>query len=249
MTEFKVGDKVTHPHYDEMGEIKYGPYQKAGTYLTGYYLVDFGDDTCRELRGACLSAIPEPPKFAVGDKVTPHDGTPGRIVAGPFVSRGWSGEFWVVEGDDAKHNTHGTDYLTKVVDPEPIKVGDRVRVVRAKYAEERHGQVGTVTSTTEDYRAWCGDPHKYDVKFTDGNSVYAAEVERVTDENAYEYSGVVYDLTAKYRDREGDVWRFARVDGAVRGTCDEDGEARVRSYHATLERVVQDWAPLTRVTD
>ncbi|MFJ9408610.1 phiSA1p31-related protein [Streptomyces sp. NPDC101393] len=99
MTEFKVGDKVEHSHYGA-GEVKYGPYEKLGTTLTGYYLVEFGyTDKCLGVHGANLTPAPA---FKVGDKVT-HRLFPGpfTVHSGPFpYSDGAEGAFYVIEKPD-----------------------------------------------------------------------------------------------------------------------------------------------------
>jgi hypothetical protein len=58
----------------------------------------------------------------------------------------------------------------------------------------------------------------------------------------FEYDGVVYDLTAGYRDRDGDVWRFTTPDADnPRMTCDALIEDRA------LPHVERAWGPLTRI--
>ncbi|MFG3014356.1 hypothetical protein ACGFZB_28835 [Streptomyces cinerochromogenes] len=65
--------------------------------------------------------------------------------------------------------------------PEPVKVGDRVRIVRATYADHTHGREGVVTSTSETWRNIYGDQHPYIVRLDgyDGDTVHVAELERV----------------------------------------------------------------------
>lgn len=248
MTErFEVGQKVRHDSHGEV-EVTYGPF--VGAFGGTRYLIR--TDSGREVTVSphTLAAIPEPPKFAIGDKVTAV-GSEGALVAGPFVSK-WTGTtFWVVEHADGRYSAPLEEALTKAAD-EPIKVGDRVRVVKDSdgyRAGEYVGLVGVVAEITP------SDDLPYKVRFGDGsgehgNSVngywFCAEVERITDEDTYEYAGVTYDLRARYRDREGDVWTFKRwTDGEVRGTW----VGTINDYSARLGEVVTDFGPLTRVTD
>jgi hypothetical protein len=243
---FEVGQKVRVSGVAE-GEITYGPFPSTYGTFTGY-VVRTGE-TERLQRERDLSAIPETPKFAIGDVVTVRTrGARATVEYGPFDDR----DVYVVklvdeptDSDDARTFTALASVLK--ADTE-IKVGDRVRVVKDDpeiRTGEYVGEIGTVMDVGNALR----DDLNYRIKLPLGRAWWVAEVERVTDEDTYTYDGVTYDLSGQYRDREGDVWRFARIDGTVRGTCDEDGDAPVRVYHATLERIVDDWAPLTRVND
>lgn len=244
MTEtFEVGQKVRRSSGAD-GEIKYGPYQKAGTYLTNYYLVDFGDDTCRELRGVFLSAIPETPKFSVGDVVTlaTRRGAKATVEYGPFDDR----DVYLVklvdapaDEDEVRTFTAMAHVMTPV--PAPTKVGDKVRVLRnyADGASVHAGDVFTVAEVEPDGRI-----------ITDGRG-YAnrwyftpESVERVDDETTYTHAGMTYDLSAKYKDRDGDVWQFARIGGEVRGNYTNRS---VEAWDDTLAEVVRSYGPLTRV--
>jgi hypothetical protein len=96
MTNFKVGDKVEHNHYGA-GEIKYGPYEKLRTTLTGYYLVEFGNTgRCLDVRDVHLTPAPA---FKVGDKVVYRlFGGTFTVHSGPFpYSDGDEGVFYVIE--------------------------------------------------------------------------------------------------------------------------------------------------------
>lgn len=64
------------------------------------------------------------------------------------------------------------------------QVGDRVRVLYAKYRRRYHGVIGTVVSTTDAWQPMSGPVHPYRVKI-DGEDydVWAAEVE-ILDEPA-----------------------------------------------------------------
>jgi hypothetical protein len=62
--------------------------------------------------------------------------------------------------------------------------------------------------------------------------------------DTYTYEGVVYGLSAAYRDREGDVWRFTghNTVNYMPGMECEDG-----SIAEDLGTIVDTWGPLTRV--
>ncbi|MFF3140416.1 phiSA1p31-related protein [Streptomyces sp. NPDC057927] len=242
MTEtFEVGQKVQHDVRGEL-EVTYGPFR--GLYVHTAYLAKGANDTEILVKADALSAIPEPPKFAVGDKVTStaaFRGEEGTLVAGPFAASYGVNDFWVMEVD-GKHQAPVEATLTKVTES-AIKVGDRVRVLAASYADDDHGKVGTALGVNS-REEFDGIRHPFYVDLGDGNTVYASAVERVEDENAYTYNGVTYDLSAKYRDKDGDVWEFTRfgvlITGAMNGTPANDA-------HRTLDSVVDAYGPLTRV--
>ncbi|MFI9123828.1 hypothetical protein ACIGW0_31305 [Streptomyces bikiniensis] len=81
-----------------------------------------------------------------------------------------------------------------------VKVGDRVRVIRAEYAECTHGSTGEVT-TVDAPNTYGGVAHPYRVRLdnTHRNHVYAAEVESISEE-AEEPSGrrIPYDRDQTY---------------------------------------------------
>ncbi|MEV5319128.1 phiSA1p31-related protein [Streptomyces sp. NPDC052687] len=182
MTEtFEVGQKV-RIHGDVEAEVTYGPFRSTyGTY-TGY-VVRIGEME-RLAREGDLTAIPEAPKFSVGDKVAVHGRPEGTLVAGPYTGHFDDVAFWVVEHSNGGHTTPSEGVLSKVV-------------------------------------------------------------ERVTDEDVYEYGGVIYDLAAKYRDQDGDVWRFERQsNGKIRGTY---FSRDVSQYDDELSFVVAEYGPLTKI--
>lgn len=111
---FEVGQKVRTDDGED-GEITYGPFSSTyGTY-TGYVVrTDAGE---RLQRAHDLVAIPEPPAFAVGDKVRTASGLVGVVDGGPFRARHTSGAvFWAVADEDGMHVTPFETALTKVVD-------------------------------------------------------------------------------------------------------------------------------------
>ncbi|MEU7243381.1 phiSA1p31-related protein [Streptomyces sparsogenes] len=234
---FAIGDKVTHD--GKSATIEGGPH----TGYSEWYAVK-GDDGKVYPVGADRLTVAS--GFAIGDEVETAAGYRAKVVAGPFVNRYGDGDdrFWVLEDEDGKHSAPHEYALTKV-EPEPIKVGDRVRVVLATHAEKRHGSVGVVTNVSADWKPYDGPVHQYEVEFNDGDEIYAATVEKVTDDpNLHTYNGVTYDLSAEYRDKDGDIWRFARVGDEVRG---EWGTYHITETSYTLEDVADRFGPLTRV--
>ncbi|MEU3285611.1 phiSA1p31-related protein [Streptomyces longwoodensis] len=256
MTEtFEVGQKVTI-HGDVRAEVTYGPFRSTyGTY-TGY-VVRIGE-TERLQRAGDLSAIPEPPRFSIGDKVRAGltEKYAGTIIAGPFISRHGDGPFFIVEDEDGKHGFPTESVMTKVEDPEPVKAGDRVRVVKDSDGHRSGqfvGRVGVLERISE-YETELPNL----VRFGDGKGLHGADngrwwcaqVERVEDEDTYTHDGVVYDLSARYRDTDGDYWTFKLVDGTVRGHCagsDRDTSAYIGEYSDTLDEAVSSYGPLVRV--
>nr|WP_159059622.1 phiSA1p31-related protein [Streptomyces antibioticus] len=196
-----------------------------------------------------LSAIPETPTFAVGDVVTlaTRSGAKATVEYGPFDNR----DVYVVKlldppanPDDPQTFTAMAHAMTKVV--EPVKVGDRVRVVKGDDTTKFVGQVGVLKQDDE------GDRLRYLVEFGDGSGYHGDPngqwwcqvVERVEDENTYTHDGVTYDLTATYNDRDNEPWTFKRFGDEVRGGCNGYQPSTVTE---PLENVVALFGPLTRV--
>lgn len=238
MTEFKVGDKVRHSMYGE-AEIVLGPVDFS--MVRGGYVVKHEHGTHRVSTASALSAVPEPPKFAIGDTVTYTYGTGGKIVAGPFQSEYHDDPIWVVEKPNGTHMTPTETSLRKVAPG--IKVGDRARIMAATYAEETRGKVGTVEEVDSRER-FDGIDHPYLVRLAPHFPIYASEVELVEDANTYTHDGVTYDLTASYRDQGGCVWSFTgkRIGGVPTVTC----SGRTDNPD-TIASIADDFGPLTRV--
>jgi hypothetical protein len=235
--------------------VEYGPFDDRDVYVVK--MVDEPTDPDAAQTFTALASVMKPaPKFAVEDKVTSHafQGQESVIVAGPFMNRFRASTFWVVERE-GKHASLPEYTLTKVTVPEPTKIGDRVRVV---YDSDgyRSGQYVGLVGVLE--RVIENDELRYLVRFGDGSAThgdklngrwYCKEVERDEgDANTHEYNGVTYDLSAKYEDVEGDVWRLKRVGDVVRARLNDDGEAPTAESFS-LEYVANRWAPLTRVED
>ncbi|PPS86451.1 phiSA1p31-related protein [Streptomyces sp. MH60] len=251
MTErFEVGQKVRHDGRGEV-EIAYGPF--TNTFGATRYVIRLGDGRETYTGPDSISAIPAPPAFAVGDEVKYEYGGGGKLVAGPFKSEHHDEPIWVVEKPNGTHMTPTQNSLTRVEAPS-VKVGDRVRVVEDDPTYRTGEYVGKVGVLTADYSSNEYDHAPYVVQFGDGTGSHGTSngkwcvkaVEPITDEDTYEYNGVVYDLTATYRDREGDSLRIKLVNGVPRvawfdNTPDE--------YDDTLSEALAQYGPLTRVTD
>ncbi|MDX2575928.1 phiSA1p31-related protein [Streptomyces scabiei] len=249
---FEVGQKVKHVTRG-VGEVKFGPYRAAFDPVA--YLVEFDDRRAWMVSPDRISAIPEPPKFAVGDVVTltTRPGLLATVEYGPFDDR----DVYVVrlvdeptDPGDVRTFTALASAMTAKVDLGPIKVGDRVRVTDddGGGANRFVGMVGTVKELHG-----SGALLPYLVEFGDGRGRHGdlngrwncLTVERVEDESAHTHNGVTYDLTSKYRDRDGDVWHFARfgdtVVGGIRRTPTSVDDGDPFSFAA-------GYGPLTRVT-
>ncbi|MFB7823840.1 phiSA1p31-related protein [Streptomyces hydrogenans] len=240
---FKVGDKVRHESYGDV-EITYGPY--PGEFSDARFLVRGEDGRERVAVPERMTAIP---KFVVGDKVHAAYGSGGTLVSGPFKSAHHEEAIWVVEKADGTHVFPTAGVLTKV-EPEPardIKVGDRVRVTDDDCGGRRFGgRIGTVKTI---HRA--GTLLPYLVEFGDGrghhgdpNGRWNCRTVELLDETAdtYTHDGVTYDLSARYRDRDGDPWQFKRLGDRVTGACGAEPE----DDSWTLGYIVERYGPLTR---
>jgi hypothetical protein len=251
---FEVGQKVQYGGEDVT--VTYGPYTSPLGFTR--YIVRLEDGSETNVRDVQLDAIPETPKFSIGDVVSlaTRVGTKATVEYGPFDDR----EVYVVklvdESTDPDENrtfTAMAHVMTKV--DEPIKVGDRVRVLKDDPDSKPgvfNGRTGTLTRTNE------GGDLPYQVRLDDPSGLpswtaglwWVTNVERVEDENTHTHDGVMYDLTTRYRDTDGDWWTFKRIDGIVRGYCDEqdrDMSEHVSASSFTLEHVVRMYGPLTRI--
>ncbi|MDH6625766.1 hypothetical protein M2271_003577 [Streptomyces sp. LBL] len=249
---FKIGEEVILTLRGSRATVEYGPFDDRDVYVVR--LVDAPSDPDAVRTFTSLSSVMrKAPAFAVGDRVTStvsFRGESATLVAGPFVGRFSDVPFWVMERD-GKHATPRESTLTKVDTLEPLKVGDRVRVTDDDGGGRNrfNGKVGTVKELDD------GSFLPYLVQFGDGRGRHGdvngqwhcKAVERVEDENTYTHNGVTYDLSAKYRDRDGDVWRMKRVGAVVRARTDGTGNPTEDSL--SLAHVAERWGPLTRVTD
>jgi hypothetical protein len=216
---FKVGDKVQAFNHTP-GVISYGPAKSAfGRY--DMYGVTEADGTERVFQSGDLKAAPVLPTFTVGDVVTlrTRAGARATVEYGPFDDR----DVYVVRLVDAPDGDDNPRTFTALADvmervPALVPVGTRVRIVRAKWAEETHGKIGVVASNTDDWRADDDDLHPYTVRLGNTNTVHVAELTPVDEpDQAWAYDGVTYAPDVDYTDNDGDPWRFAVVAGELRG--------------------------------
>lgn len=246
MTEFKVGDRVTA--FDSArGEITYGPVHSTfRTFMAYAVKVDEGGEVLYKTSDLSREA----PAFSVGDKVTStvsFRGEPGTIVAGPFDASHGTGNFWVMERD-GKHQAPGESTLTKVPDsaPEPIEVGDMVRVLKdgADGAAVRSGDLFVTTRVNVWGVNTVGSGLGGEWHFV------RKSVEKADPDSYAVHDGVVYDLAAEYHDSDTDnpgpgVWHFERLpDGKVRGARDGGTVGRLSPQ---LDGVVEMFGPLTKI--
>ncbi|MEW1551393.1 phiSA1p31-related protein [Streptomyces tsukubensis] len=92
--------------------------------------------------------------------------------------------------------------------------------------------------------------HRFRVR-VEGRStwLWAAEVERIADASAdtYTHDGATYDLSARYKDKDGDIWRFRRcADGTTEGQLSAWDTDRWSSAYS-LAYVASRYGPLTRI--
>ncbi|MEU7039814.1 phiSA1p31-related protein [Streptomyces varsoviensis] len=240
--EFKVGDKATHATYGDV-ELVFGPVDFAT--MVGW-LVKRSSGVHALASSDALSPVAT---FKVGDVVEYAYGpVRGKLIAGPFTSERHGEPIWVVEKPNGKHFTPTQNALRKV-EPDPIRIGDRVRILSATYAESSIGRVGEVLEVGRS-KEFGGVVHPYYVRFS-GNgagAIFASAVEKVVDDAAdtFVHDGVTYELGAEYEDKDGDVWKFACVDGVIRGNWGGCRE-RVDEHGALFDSAVENYGPFTRI--
>lgn len=138
MSEFKVGDKVTHSDYGE-GEIKYGPFD--ATFGEGKYLAAFAGGKHATVGTDFLTLRPA---FKVGDKVIgTFVGGTMTVKAGPYSN----GEgAWYTVSDESGFYPEKEANLKPLISPTPLAVGDSIRILEDDhaYATVYRGDVFTV---------------------------------------------------------------------------------------------------------
>ncbi|MEO3974401.1 phiSA1p31-related protein [Streptomyces sp. CAU 1734] len=242
MTGFKVGDRVQA--LTRRGVVTYGPVSSTFSLYTAYAVQVDGDEE-RLYRETDLSAA----LFAVGDRLKDSTGKTYEVIGGPYTAR--VGIPWYAVKDDAGYEMSTAalgplEFVTEETAP-TIAVGDRVRIVRAKNAESRHGYEGVVTSVKGQFRAERGDRHPFDVRLDDGDVVHCAEVEKV-ESRSFTHGGVTYLPDTDYRDRDGDIWRFALVDGEMWGSHSDSRYSDANPIDGwRLAYAVDNYGPLTQV--
>ncbi|MFG2292022.1 phiSA1p31-related protein [Streptomyces sp. NPDC048603] len=174
--------------------------------------------------------------YKVGDEVRFRD-APGTVDQGPYESAGLRGTVCVVlmtGGPD-----EGRALAVKVSELEPASVvfakGDRVRVGR-----DGDAFIVEAGPYAGHHGPWYALRDRDDKVFPSaGTSPILTLVSRGA---MCEHEGVTYDLTARYRDRDGDVWRFERQpDGSVLGA---HGSGAITPYSDSLSYAVSVYGPL-----
>ncbi|MBT2412673.1 phiSA1p31-related protein [Streptomyces sp. ISL-12] len=241
---FKVGDKVKHRTFGA-GQIAFGPYMAMGS--VERYLMKAEDGTHYT---TAPDSMKPAAKFEVGDKVTSIGGAAYIIEAGPFFT-GYGAEWYAVRGEEGGVYNSNAGSLEAAA-PEPadkaLKPGDVVRISRdgLEGADVKAGDLLVVTEVGTYSVTVLAAPGARNSEwfFDHGN------VERVDPTTVAVVDNVAYDLTARYKDRDGDVWTFKDVDGTVRGECrstDVDASDYIAAYSDTLWQAVRNYGPLTRV--
>lgn len=246
MTEFKVGDKV-QAFKTTNGEITYGPVGSTfGRYTVYVVRKENGEEVTH--RASDLTPLTA---FAVGDVVTlTARGARATVEYGPFDNT----------------NRRGPDvYVVKLVDP-PADDNPRTFTALAREMEKVADDTYTSrTGITYSLAAKYKDRMGYVWAFTglhspDGaprvtahgnrqNTDTIARIEEsfgplreVADEPAdggWIYNGVTYVPGVDYIDNDGDPWRFALVDGELRG------DYRQSRFRITVDSYGIDYAVST----
>lgn len=236
---FKVGDKANY--VGKPVTIAGGPFEG----YSGWYAVKGEDGKEHPAAASGLTAVPA---FAVGDTVRYAYGSGGKLVAGPFKSEHHDELLWVVEKPNGTHMTPTQNSLTKVEESDPIKVGDRVRVLEdgANCADVNKGDEFTVTDVR---------------KRSDGTTIVVEDdgyghwyfqsqnVEKLTAPAAdtFTHDGVTYELGVDYEDRDGDRWKFARIDGEIFGEWGLSRNHIAPDSGYRIAYAVSQYGPFTRV--
>jgi hypothetical protein len=238
---FKVGDKVVNEIFGA-GEIVYGPY---GDDRTSYFM-KAEDGLHHTVTGSLLSPAA---KFKVGDTARGVvSGQEYTIEGGPFFG---PVEWYAAKrGDGTVTNLNATQL--RPVEPTPtisgfasssLKVGDVVRILHddADGADVKAGDLLAVkiVGAFGKVRVHAAPGARMSSWYI-GGSNYA----KVPAVEVAVHDGVVYDLSAKYKDTDGDAWKFERIGDEVRGNYTS---RRVEEWDETLAAVVRSYGPLTRV--
>jgi hypothetical protein len=242
---FNIGDKVDTAGSGR-GVVAFGPYVPlyAGAQR---YAVEFADGRHAGKVGIFnASTLTAVPAFAIGDKVRhAHTGDAvSTIVGGPFKYRFDDHTWWVLEDADGAHESSAENLLTLAPADEPIKVGDRVRVVEDDPINEPGkfvGLVGEVLCVRDSSRARL----PYLVKFGDGHhgdtdgKWYCLKVERVDEAAPALKVGGQARVTIRRPDGAeleiGDVVYVVRIDGPHPGDTVQVRKSGGRVWHIARE--------------
>ncbi|MYR43101.1 phiSA1p31-related protein [Streptomyces sp. SID5910] len=250
---FKVGDKVEHRTFGK-GEIVFGPFEHSAG--PDHYLMK-QDYNGAPFTLAVGEAMTPAAKFTVGDKVKgAFSGTVFTIAGGPFRNGG--NEWYATRTASGDVTSNGAGVLV-AVDPEPaqdkdVKVGDVVRILEdeAFNADVKAGDLFVVKALTTDF---YGTEIRVKVDAEAGARMTQwafrpQDFEKVAADKVAVVDGKVYDLSARYRDQDGDYWTFKDVAGIVRGHCagsNRDTSAYIGAYSDTLSDAIASYGPLVRV--
>ncbi|MFF1417596.1 phiSA1p31-related protein [Streptomyces sp. NPDC058280] len=171
--------------------------------------------------------------FAINDRVTHSSFGPGEILFGPF-DHAIGSETYLMKKEGGKAVLAAASFL------EPagkFKVGDAVSDVHTKYTVKGGPFFGPVYEWYAITSAADGIDYQSNAR---GLTLVSPAGELHT------VDGVTYDLTAEYRDRDGDTWRFAEVNGVIRG---EMYGVVVTERSTGLSSVIREYGPLTRIAD
>ncbi|MCY0926254.1 phiSA1p31-related protein [Streptomyces sp. H27-H1] len=175
--------------------------------------------------------------YKVGDRVTVCGTREVEVTYGPVKSTFDRYVMYVVREDGGTERTVKESDLSSA--PRVFGKGDRVKSLRESYTVE----AGPFDGIGGDWYAVKADEGKV---YSSGG-MYLTLVSRAPEAEAPDvetYYDIVYDLTATYRDRDGDIWRFARFGGAARG---EYGGSAPSENSSSLWYAVDNYGPLTKV--
>jgi hypothetical protein len=170
--------------------------------------------------------------FKVGDKVEHQSWGLGEIAFGPFEHFMGPNRYLMREEGSARHIFAEGDSMKPAA---KFKVGDKVR-------GEYSGGVYTIKSGPYFNRG--NEWYVTETESGDVTSNSACDLSLVESADTYAYSGVTYDLSATYNDRDDEPWTFKRFGDEVRGGCNGYAPSEVSE---PLESVVGLYGPLTRV--
>jgi heat shock protein HspQ len=172
--------------------------------------------------------------FKVGDKVEHRSFGAGEIVFGPYQRGGHAKNYLMKEAATGDHRLVEADAMSPAA---KFKIGDKVRSGVVEYTVKGGPFFGP---THEWYAITTAEGTDYQ-----SNASWLTAVEPAAEANTHVHHGVTYDLDARYRDTDGDVWRFARQgDGKILGTY---FNRDVSQYDEELSSVVHEYGPLTKI--
>ncbi|GAA1064711.1 phiSA1p31-related protein [Streptomyces asiaticus] len=232
---FKVGDKVQHD--DKTATVAGGPHMG----YSKWYVVEDADGKEYPVGADRLTLVPtDPRRDVVARAIYDH-----RY---PLRTDGDQEHRLSVFRGDADAILAALDAMeAPAEEPRPLVVGDMVRITRENDPEyespgARTGRIGPLVAV------YPGDhDYPYTVNVSGYGDCMSHSVERVTDADVEVIDGVTYDLGAKYKDQDGDVWRLRRVSGVVRATMNIDETEFPDEDSRTLAHAIEAYGPLTRI--